>query len=559
MKGLIKNKILLFALLVLALLFIFSEDSRAALFTAPDGTVCDCTDYNQVLSGWSFAGYTDDCTYPMRICTGANKDHPSCNTGDTTPPLCLPPPESCGNGACREGETCSTCSSDCGSCDPQMSTWCESNCYASDSPASQSHIYCGQGWLSWNNMYCYSNPPLGVTCGTCQGGALCGDGVTTSPETCDDGNTETEECAYGQASCTVCGSACTSTSGTTRYCGDGAVDSGNGEFCDDSNVINGDGCTNLCTVETGFTCLGAPSVCERNNEICFDGITNDEDLLIDEGCGGCADYNDNSRIDFDDIFIFADCVGLSSPGGTCNEIRFSKSDWDDDRRVEGNNFDPIATRSDFDNSGRVEIQDMFIFSDNWGASGAAITNRKTDINKDNRVDYDDFFIFSEDLGAVTVPGEDQRCIMQQWTNQADNPGASFSCAQQQQCVTKTTFIGGTVTAANRCLNSFYCNTDPSRGVIAFCSFGETGKTDPATFEVLPEGSEGVCCPIDRFWNGNICEPKTADPCSCGYKISQAEFWNPANGCLNPNTKIACLETKLFSREPQKLTLDILKR
>lgn len=33
------------------------------------------------------------------------------------------------------------------------------------------------------------------------------------------------------------------------------------EACDDGNLINGDGCSNTCTVEPGFTCINSPSVC----------------------------------------------------------------------------------------------------------------------------------------------------------------------------------------------------------------------------------------------------------------------------------------------------------
>ena len=40
----------------------------------------------------------------------------------------------------------------------------------------------------------------------------------------------------------------------TSICGDGHVVGTEG--CDDSNVVSGDGCTSSCTVETGYTCSG---------------------------------------------------------------------------------------------------------------------------------------------------------------------------------------------------------------------------------------------------------------------------------------------------------------
>lgn len=42
-------------------------------------------------------------------------------------------------------------------------------------------------------------------------------------------------------------------------CGDGVVEFG--ELCDDHNVLPNDGCSALCVAESGFTCVGSPSVC----------------------------------------------------------------------------------------------------------------------------------------------------------------------------------------------------------------------------------------------------------------------------------------------------------
>lgn len=56
--------------------------------------------------------------------------------------------------------------------------------------------------------------------------------------------------------------------GTLPTCGDGNPDPT--EACDDGNLIPGDGCDAMCTVETGFGCVGAPSSC---HESCGDGLT----------------------------------------------------------------------------------------------------------------------------------------------------------------------------------------------------------------------------------------------------------------------------------------------
>jgi cysteine-rich repeat protein len=42
-------------------------------------------------------------------------------------------------------------------------------------------------------------------------------------------------------------------------CGDGVVTPD--ENCDDGNTISGDGCSANCTIEAGFACNGSPSVC----------------------------------------------------------------------------------------------------------------------------------------------------------------------------------------------------------------------------------------------------------------------------------------------------------
>ncbi|HSA59636.1 MAG TPA: choice-of-anchor Q domain-containing protein [bacterium] len=44
-------------------------------------------------------------------------------------------------------------------------------------------------------------------------------------------------------------------------CGDGVLQTFAGEDCDDGNAVSGDGCSDACAVESGFTCTGSPSTC----------------------------------------------------------------------------------------------------------------------------------------------------------------------------------------------------------------------------------------------------------------------------------------------------------
>ena len=106
------------------------------------------------------------------------------------------------------------------------------------------------------------------------GQATCGNGTQEAGEDCDDGNTVTEACAYGQTSCTVCAADCTLRSGATSYCGDGIVDIGNGEACDDGNTNPGDGCTLICAVQAGWFCdTHAPSRCALDSMKIIDAGT----------------------------------------------------------------------------------------------------------------------------------------------------------------------------------------------------------------------------------------------------------------------------------------------
>jgi sulfatase modifying factor 1 len=61
------------------------------------------------------------------------------------------------------------------------------------------------------------------------------------------------------------------------YCGDATTDAG--ESCDDGNTVSDDGCSK-CSVDTGWVCEGAPSVCSHPScqgvaRICGPGNTED--------------------------------------------------------------------------------------------------------------------------------------------------------------------------------------------------------------------------------------------------------------------------------------------
>lgn len=115
------------------------------------------------------------------------------------------------------------------------------------------------------------------------GNDVCGDGVLTSGEACDDGNQVTGDgCAQDCRSiepgwvCPMVDAACR----RIARCGDGVPVFP--EQCDDGNLDESDGCSPTCKVEIGWACNEAlPSACVPTT--CGDGIQ--------EGSETCEEHN----------------------------------------------------------------------------------------------------------------------------------------------------------------------------------------------------------------------------------------------------------------------------
>lgn len=136
---------------------------------------------------------------------------------------------------------------------------------------------------------------------TSDDGPTCGDGLLTGAEAmsggCDDGNTEAGDGCSDQ--CTVeTGWDCDASEPTqcTAICGDGLVVGAEALAggCDDGQTATGDGCSDECQVEVGFVCQGEPSECAKTcgngkldpGETCEDG-----NQVAKDGCFSCTTEN----------------------------------------------------------------------------------------------------------------------------------------------------------------------------------------------------------------------------------------------------------------------------
>ncbi|MFZ4057382.1 MAG: DUF4215 domain-containing protein [Ferruginibacter sp.] len=138
--------------------------------------------------------------------------------------------------------------------------------------------------LNYQSAVAEKLPPVYNTPG------ICGNGVVESGEVCDDGNLNDFDGCTNVCTIQIGFSCSGSPSVCSTVCGDGLK--AGAETCDDGNAANGDGCSATCATETGYSCFGIPSIC---TSVCGDGIVaNDEacddgNVALGDGCtNACA-------------------------------------------------------------------------------------------------------------------------------------------------------------------------------------------------------------------------------------------------------------------------------
>jgi fibro-slime domain-containing protein len=152
-------------------------------------------------------------------------------------------------------------------------------------------------------------PPAG---GICTSTAICGNGMRSSAEACDDGNTDPNDgCSADCMSvedgwqCRVAGKRC------VPFCGDGKMIGT--ENCDDGQMpaASADGCSSTCLIEPGWSCTGTPSVCTKS--VCGNAVVE---------TGEACDKGDQNGLFFGDAM---GCSKTCTQEPTCREGGVTKA------------------------------------------------------------------------------------------------------------------------------------------------------------------------------------------------------------------------------------------
>jgi fibro-slime domain-containing protein len=213
----------------------------------------------------------------------------------------------CGDGAVNAGETCddggnvdgdgcsAICQLEAGWHCPQPGHACVRDAFCGDGRLNGSD-QCDDGNTNPGdgcNGLCRVEPNF--ACPTpgqpCVSTIVCGDSRVTGDEACDDGNTVGGDGCSADCKHVDPGFSCPTAAGVggpchaapMLTCGDAILSFG--EFCDDGNTMSGDGCTNDCHVEAGYTCPTPGHACTRI-AVCGDGVITPPEVCDDHNAVG---------------------------------------------------------------------------------------------------------------------------------------------------------------------------------------------------------------------------------------------------------------------------------
>ena len=221
-------------------------------------------------------------------CKSVEEGYECSKTGGSCTKINKPQPDKCGNQLLDENEACDDgnttggdgCSADCSTvednyiCNRVGRPCIPAGCGNSVTDGNEE---CDDGPES-NVEYTQQN--LSLCNPECKWAHYCGDNKLdavdiANGEECDNGGIDTSNERNG----------CSADCKRVNYCGDGIVDKTAGEDCDDDNNTSGDGCSDACNIETGFSCI-----VEHGKSVCSPIACGNGVLDADKG-ESCDDHN----------------------------------------------------------------------------------------------------------------------------------------------------------------------------------------------------------------------------------------------------------------------------
>ena len=318
-------------------------------------------------------------------------------------------------------------------------------------------------------------------------------------EACDDGNSNqgdgcSNTCAVEEGyTCSGAPSMC------APVCGDGFLTGL--EQCDDGDALSGDGCSATCTVEPGFSCMGGPSTCQY---ICGDGL-----IVMGEGC-------DDGNLDNDDG---CDEGCASEEGWTCSgepsscspvcgdELVLGSEQCDEGENngsatsccAEGCSFQPLGTACD----------DGQICTDGDSCDGALTCQSGGPLDcSDDNVCTDE--VCTPDVGC-------------EYTNNTASCEDGNACTVDDTCAEAACVSGG----PRNCDDENVC-TDETCNPEVGCEY--TNNTSPC--------DDDNACTLDDTCAEGSCVVNTPLNCDDANGCTD-ETCNPASGCVYDNNTAPC--------------------
>ena len=230
----------------------------------------------------------------------------------------------------------------------------------------------GDGWSSiWSVETGYS----------CTGGTsttpdtwteIWGDGIriNTLSTYCDDSNTLSGD--GWSSTCSVelgwiwSGGSITSKDIWSEKCGDGKRFNSITTYCDDSNIVNGDGWSSTCSVETGWTCSGGnTSIKDTWTDVWGDG------MKFTTSTSFCEDGNSNNGDGCSSTWSVES--GWSWSGGSPSTLDTWSEIWGDSKK-----FNSLSTYcDDGNNSNNDGWSSTWTIESGWTWSGGSATSKDT--------------------------------------------------------------------------------------------------------------------------------------------------------------------------------------